>query len=114
MNATIRTHFLINQLYSTQNIANVLFLTQLPETAIYSVTNCMPIVFISNNQNVLIKLFILIFSVHYFGIAGGSLLGSLLLFIACMIGMCGCSKPNPKPTVQNIAGVGLFGGKMIG
>lgn len=53
-------------------------------------------------------------NVHYFGIAGSSLLGCLLLFIACLIGFCGCSKPNPKPTVQNIAGVGLFGGFFCG
>lgn len=53
-------------------------------------------------------------NVHYFGIVGCSLVGTVLLFITCLIGFCGCSNPNPKPTVQNMSGVGLFGGLFSG
>lgn len=49
-------------------------------------------------------------NVHYLGIVGTSLLGCLLLFIAGLVGLCGCSKPYAKPTVQNLSGVGVAGG----
>ena len=49
-------------------------------------------------------------NVHYIGSVGSSLLGCLLLCIASLVGICGCNKPNPKPTVQNLGGVGTIGG----